>query len=263
MLTKQETETRRANIISRWKTGVSQQKLAEEYGVTQTRISTIIYRKMPPYRYCNYCKKQINIDLHTVVCDECNLVVREKRIEVLLKIKTKFAQEKASVLYMLNELNELIVERELFEKRLAKELKIDFMLLRQKERYERKVKCVFCDGETELSSKVCFICCPYARELKISNLTGRDRVRSLVRARDRYKCQNCGLIRRPEEVKEHNKNKKGLMGKMKSLDVHHIGGLCGKSSKGYDKAEMLPKLISLCHKCHYNRHDHTLNSRKH
>ena len=71
---------------------------------------------------------------------------------------------------------------------------------------------------------------------------GNSRVRYLARMRDNFTCQACGLIW-----------EKG----QRQFDCHHLDGLCGKKSKGYDKIGEIGKLITLCHKCHFNRHDHS------
>lgn len=88
---------------------------------------------------------------------------------------------------------------------------------------------------------------------------GRDYVRSMVRKRDNYTCRDCGLVKKKEDVVNKNANIKGLKGKTKSLDVHHLKGLCGKKSKGYDKIKDIKILITLCHKCHFNRPEHKSN----
>ena len=69
-------------------------------------------------------------------------------------------------------------------------------------------------------------------------LQGRDKNREKARIRDKHICRDCG-----------NKWEKGK----RRLDCHHINGLCGKKSRRYDKN--INDLITLCHKCHYNRHD--------
>ena len=69
---------------------------------------------------------------------------------------------------------------------------------------------------------------------------GREHTRVKVRERDNHSCQNCGK----------KKKKNG-----RALDVHHLNGECGKKSRKYDKVSEMNGLITLCHKCHYNRHD--------
>lgn len=85
--------------------------------------------------------------------------------------------------------------------------------------------------------------------------TGRSHVRDLVRGKDNFTCQDCKEIRTPEFVAEHNNKCEGLRGRIKLFDVHHVSGLCGKKSRGYDSIRDLAVLVTLCHKCHYLRHD--------
>lgn len=84
---------------------------------------------------------------------------------------------------------------------------------------------------------------------------GREVVRAQVRKRDNYTCQDCGLVRTPEMVWKHNRFIVGLKGRMRSLDVHHLGGLCGFKTMAYDRKADMHKLITLCHKCHFNQPD--------
>lgn len=86
--------------------------------------------------------------------------------------------------------------------------------------------------------------------------TGREFVRSQVRKRDRYRCSDCKLVRTPLKVSRHNRRIRGLRGKIKNLDVHHIKGLCGTNSTGYDRVNQMHLLVTLCHRCHFRRHDH-------
>mgnify|MGYP007071621094 CR=1 FL=1 len=93
-------------------------------------------------------------------------------------------------------------------------------------------------------------------------LQGRELARYRVRERDKFTCQDCGLKRTNEFVIESNKKfGSGVSkGKIKSLDVHHINGMCGKKSKGYDSVKDLTGMITLCHKCHFNRPEHKVQS---
>lgn len=72
-------------------------------------------------------------------------------------------------------------------------------------------------------------------------LEGRDLHREKVRVRDNHTCQDCGV--------------KWEQGKRR-FDIHHLNGLCGKKSKGYDYVSDIAGLITLCHKCHFNRPEH-------
>ena len=75
---------------------------------------------------------------------------------------------------------------------------------------------------------------------------GREYTRHLVRKRDNFTCQDCNVTRTPEQAR---------IEKRKSFDIHHINGMCGKLSRGYDRVADISGLITLCHKCHFNRHD--------
>ena len=83
-------------------------------------------------------------------------------------------------------------------------------------------------------------------------LKGRERTREMVRLRDNYTCQDCGARR---TYKQSRHLKKRL------FDVHHLNGVCGKMSRGYDRVSDIKNLITLCHKCHYNRPDHSYKNR--
>ena len=74
----------------------------------------------------------------------------------------------------------------------------------------------------------------------LRNFAGRDYTREMVRIRDSHKCQECG--------------KSWKVGSRR-FDVHHLNGLCGQMSTAYDRISNIDGLITLCHKCHYNRHD--------
>lgn len=95
----------------------------------------------------------------------------------------------------------------------------------------------------------------YLRSVKQDE--GRGRNRELVRMRDNHTCQDCGFKRLTQDVQKHNKNIKTLKGRIKSLDIHHTNGLCGKNSKGYDFKKGFKDMVTLCHRCHFNRPEHT------
>lgn len=87
-------------------------------------------------------------------------------------------------------------------------------------------------------------------------IKGRERARMMVRERDNFTCKDCGAVRTPRQVKKYNSKMPTLRGRMKLFDVHHINGLCGKNSRGYDSTRDLSGLITLCHRCHYQRPEH-------
>lgn len=70
-------------------------------------------------------------------------------------------------------------------------------------------------------------------------MKGRDLNREKARIRDNHTCQDCGKV---------------WIEGQRRFDVHHLNGLCGKKSRGYDKS--IEGLTTLCHKCHFNRPEH-------
>lgn len=105
----------------------------------------------------------------------------------------------------------------------------------------RRITCLVCRQKLESTqTKYCIACVSYYQ----LDRQGREKSRSLVRARDNDTCQSCGQVGG---------------GKSKRLDVHHQNGNCGKMTKSYDKVSALHDLITVCHKCHYNLHDHRQN----
>lgn len=79
-------------------------------------------------------------------------------------------------------------------------------------------------------------------------LQGRDLHREKRRILDNHRCRTC--------------HKKWLR-PMRRFDVHHLNGVCGKKSRGYDAHADLKNLITLCHKCHYKVHSkNTLSKNK-
>ena len=94
------------------------------------------------------------------------------------------------------------------------------------------------------------------------HLEGRDRARMLVRIRDNFTCRDCGSRRSPRQVKMYNARRNAQKPRMFFYDIHHEDGRCGKVSRGYDRTANLSGLITLCHKCHFNRPEHTQRKRK-
>ena len=64
--------------------------------------------------------------------------------------------------------------------------------------------------------------------------------REIVRIRDNHTCQDC-------------RSKWDGVGRR--FDVHHLDE-CGQKSLKYDSIYDISRLITLCHKCHYNRSEH-------
>lgn len=83
---------------------------------------------------------------------------------------------------------------------------------------------------------------------------GNELARMLTRIRDDFTCQVCGRVRTPEDARDEGK---------RMFDVHHVGGNCGKGrSYSYDSVKDLWRLITLCHRCHFKRDDHTIQMRQ-
>lgn len=215
--------------------GMVQWRIGEIYGLSQCRISAIVYDKRPAYRCCTFCRAHI-FYRHQAVCDKCKeeraserKIIREGKAQVL---KEELAILRAKRIARIAE-NRVTRERAaaaIETKKLRKRL-LALLYRRYRVLKGERAEVFLFKWQTE----------------------GREYARFMVRLRDNFTCQTCGKVRTPEEVAEYNKiNGKG---KMKSHDVHHINGICGKMTKKYDKRADLSGLITLCHKCHYARHD--------
>ena len=101
-----------------------------------------------------------------------------------------------------------------------------------------RITCYICRKKLPNPKKFCDDC---VKQNKL-NRGGKELTRGTVRGRDNNTCQVCGYVWKGTEKKR--------------LDVHHLEGLCGKLTHSYDGPEMTYKLITVCHKCHYNLHDH-------
>jgi hypothetical protein len=109
---------------------------------------------------------------------------------------------------------------------------------------KNEVKCFFCKTlyqSTRPNGRFCNKC------RKTYQVEGRELTRMLVRIRDNFTCQDCGEIRTPKEAKRFN---------VRLFDIHHLNGMCGKNSRGYDRVKDMDGLITLCHRCHFNRPEH-------
>lgn len=129
------------------------------------------------------------------------------------------------------------------------------------EKYFTKVKNKNTNKKKEFACKLKTRCCLEcgnlflgAKNRKFCNncvviykkFSGRDLIRQMVRLRDKNTCRDCGI--------------EWIVGD-KRFDVHHLNGLCGKKSRKYDRIEDIDGLITLCHRCHFNRPEHTVKKR--
>lgn len=275
---------RNQEIKNLFASGMTQQEIADKFNITQGRVSAIIYDRLPTTRYCRRCGTGFK---HSTVslCAECKalslsekLTQKEYRSTLMEERNKKRRERIAKTPKSCRTCNQSFFgfKRRICDEcgpkkkdRVCRDCKKEGLGYRRRlcdgcSYTQPKRLCALCQKPTSSSWRVCIDCCPYRDRSKKNSHEGRDGVRALVRARDNYTCQDCGVVRTRDFVEEFNSNlPKGVAkGKIKSLDVHHLDGLCGKLSKGYDSAEMLPKLITLCHSCHFNRPEHRVKSKE-
>lgn len=255
-----EKKGRNDEIKRLWKSGITQKNIADRYHLNQSRVSAIIHGKLPSIRYCRGC------GVHSEggrICSPCHAKAKKRLQERHENIRARQAKEEkerveklkrnlsAKQRYCKN-CNSLVTTRykrlcnECFDKRKVSSIRRE---------------CFKCGAITQNSHKICYNCAPYAKDVYRKKTKGRGIVRGMVRARDNYTCQTCKVVRTADEVAAFNHKIKTLKGKMRSLDVHHLGGMCGKNSRGYDKMENMDTLITLCHKCHFNHPEHSKKGR--
>lgn len=245
---------RNEKIKALFANNVGQAEIARRFRITQGRVSAIVTGRFPKYRYCRRCGDRL---VGTAAnCAPC----REKRAEEL-RLQKEATRKRKEQMREERKLARTCPECD-GKKIFANTMCHQCYRVRHPRSYTYKQTCGLCKKETKSSWKICLSCAPYREKLSRNGFKGRERVRSLVRARDEYTCQDCGFRRTAEEVQKFNSKMKGNKGKIKSLDVHHMEGMCGKNSRGYDKVEDMPILITLCHQCHYHRHDHSMRGRR-
>jgi len=72
----------------------------------------------------------------------------------------------------------------------------------------------------------------------LQKVGGRERLKELVRIRDKHTCQKCGKVW-----------KEG----MRKFDTHHIDEeIEGKLGLKYCNCKDMTKMVTLCHRCHLN-----------
>lgn len=229
----------RNNEIKRlFASGVTQGEIGKTYGITQCRVSAVVHDFRPCYRYCNYCNGRIDVRIsgQVSICDDCRAKNAQEKIERIERRKAEREMKREAIRARwasmtrergaINEQKQIQRLRARLVRAIARKLKID-----KHEHSGAARKLAVYEWQTQ----------------------GRESARLMVRMRDNFTCQDCGLIRTFEEVVDYNKQHG--RGKMKSLDVHHTEGVCGKKSRGYDSTKDISRLITLCHSCHYKRHD--------
>lgn len=234
--------------------GKGQPEIARIFGLSQSRVSAIVHDKMPLYSYCRWCNIRMKRRVHVCPsCKERNRIERHEASEKRRILEEKKREDRRTkgifTCYKCKK------ESQGFRQRVCN-------TCRAQPNYEFKQHCQLCNRITFSLWSICLICLPERDSLDRNRFGGREWVRELVRIRDKYTCQECGLVRTRKEVDDFNaKVKTKMKGKIKSLDVHHTNGRCGENSRGYDSVEELPNLVTVCHKCHYNRHDHSIKTR--
>lgn len=231
-----EKKERNDLIRKLYKEGTPQHILAKRFNVNQTRVSSIIhFNKNRGVMRCRYC-----YDLASKtkdVCQSCFSKNRKQESDYRIAI----GKERAASI------------QERLEKRLEAQRQREFLRLKEHERVvainQEKIKTLESDGGG------------YTWE-EFQRRDGREHVRTLVRIRDKFTCQDCKSVRLPKEIRDHNSKIAGLKGRVKNFDVHHINGLCGKKSSGYDRVGEMDGLVTLCHECHFNRPEHRVKSKE-
>lgn len=232
--------TRNNEIKTLWKKGeLTQKEIGKIHGLTQTRVNAILYDKLPAYRYCTVCNCRV-ID-GTALCEKDRKGNRLKREGRREQKQTFLIQKRAQRI--------LIRQREKEERDIRLQKEKETRMQKAQERQRIFNESIVVKMEKKITYQELWGSVPKWHQ------EGRGRIRHMVRTRDNYTCQNCSLVRTPQEVNEYNKK---YPGKMKSLDVHHLGGMCGKKTRAYDSMEDMSKLITLCHKCHFNHPEHSL-----
>jgi hypothetical protein len=205
---------RNKEIIRLWNTDrYTPPQTAAKYGITQGRISAIIYHRLPIYRYCRLCKTRISDGRS--ICEVCSA----KKASAIALSRAQRQADK----------DRRRAEREhaFLERREARQLaKVDKVIASQ----IRRVTCYLCGVILPERRKFCETCITTNK----LNVGGAELTRGMVRGRDRNICQICGYVWKTTDKKR--------------LDVHHLDGLCGKFSKSYDRPDMIHKLITVCHK---------------
>ncbi len=115
--------------------------------------------------------------------------------------------------------------------------------------FEIKRECGVCKKSLPFRRKFLLYCNKHGREGREYQsgdyiFEGIERTREAARKRDNYTCQDCGKV--------------WIKGERR-FDIHHFKE-CGKKSRKYEPLSELPNMITLYHKCHFNRPEHRCKS---
>lgn len=217
---------RNQEIKALFASGISQGQIAKQFGITQSRVSSIVHDRLPAYRYCLHCRARVE---STALCSACREVNDKAR---------SIRREERRREYEARQKRLVIVRAEQAERRAIK-----------KEEEEKRTIDRFCHACSTLttlsarSNNQGNIYCEKCRAI-IGKMSGKDRTREIRRIMDKYTCQRC---------------KRVWNGTERRFDAHHLNGLCGKKSRDYDAVTDVHGLTTLCHKCHMGIHGRTRN----
>ncbi len=231
-------EKRNEEIQKLYKEGkLSQREIGEKYGIQQSYVSAIIWGIRPTYRVCTFCKAHIPLNIGICrPCIERRKAERQEKSEKkrlalhLIKLLKKYARERARAERRVKKQREY-VSQTITELRACFICRTDYIYQVQRNSFRQR-------GERGYVGARKTLCEPCAAHLL--PFEGRERTREARRMYDKHTCRGCG--------KEWNPT-------MRRFDIHHTDDMCGKKSKGYDSMDDFDILITLCHKCHFNRHD--------
>lgn len=215
-------------------------ELAKKFHLSKPAIYQILSGRQ---LYCTICTKKLDKDSahNTNFCKDCHAA---REVETLRRREERIRVHKEEVEKRKEErhLKALAKERERVEHIKVQREGVMYNCFACKKDFRAMRKLQQRHGQ-----KFCSKC----RTHLFGNPTltgGRDRTREIRRMWDNHTCQECRIVWK--------------MGQRR-FDVHHLKGLCGKKSHGYDSYAALNDLMTLCHRCHMSKHVDSKKMRRH